>query len=193
MSYTAYDVNYSKVIIHESWNVIEIGGGANPCPRSNTITNFEQDKNQRGAKIRRVEGAKMIDNLDVEHMSIFKDKEFDFSLCVQVIEHCDDPGKACDELMRVSKSGFIETPSPLCEKLIGWDFHKWLVYICPKNENKLMFEKKRGIDYCLMDDFFKDLFYKDRNQKFINIFIKYSDSWITKFHWKDSFEYEVIE
>jgi ubiquinone/menaquinone biosynthesis C-methylase UbiE len=182
---------YSTVKIKNSWKVLEIGGGANPCERANVITNYKQEENQRAKKAKVVPGAKMLE-MDVQDMSDFKDKEFDFSLCVQVLEHVDNPVKACKEIMRVSKQGYIETPSPLCEKTIGWPFHKWLVYICPKNPNKLIFVKKSEEDYKRQDDFFWNMFYKQRNKEFIRVLLKYYKQWITVFHWKGEFEVEVI-
>jgi ubiquinone/menaquinone biosynthesis C-methylase UbiE len=45
------------------------------------------------------------------HELPFADKEFDFSFCVQVLEHCYDPVKAAKEIFRVAKYGsFVSVP-----------------------------------------------------------------------------------
>jgi len=39
----------------------------------------------------------------------FADKEFDYVICNQVLEHSDDPAQFLREVMRVGKAGYIET------------------------------------------------------------------------------------
>ena len=41
----------------------------------------------------------------------FEDKEFDFIYCSHVLEHAEHPEKACLEIMRVAKRGYIEAPT----------------------------------------------------------------------------------
>lgn len=186
-------LGYSTVKIPLDWRVLEIGGGANPCPRADVITNYQQSKNQRSSKIKQVDSAEMLE-LDMQDMSVFKDKEFDYSICVQTIEHVDNPAKACKEIIRVSKRGYIETPSSLCENLIGWPFHKWLVCIAHDDPSKLVFTRKGSIHHKRMGDFFWDMFYKDNPNRaaFQRVVKKYSDLWITKFHWEEVFQCEVL-
>ncbi|MFR0894986.1 MAG: methyltransferase domain-containing protein [Alistipes onderdonkii] len=47
----------------------------------------------------------------------FADKEFDYVICNQVLEHSDDPAQFLREVTRVGKARFIETPSLLGEWL----------------------------------------------------------------------------
>ena len=42
-------------------------------------------------------------------------RHFDFSFCAGTLEDVRDPIGVCRELMRVSRAGYIETPSRLCE------------------------------------------------------------------------------
>ena len=182
------------VSIHPNWSVIEIGGGANPCQRSNVITNYQQEENQRDAPIKPVPGARMLE-CDVQDMrKEFSDKEFDYSLCVQVLEHVDDPKKDCDEIIRISNRGYIETPNILCEQLIGWEFHKWFVKVDEKNPNKLVFMKKDSVDFERFGNFFHNMFYKSNpnQRKFKQMYLKYYKKFLICFYWQDSFECEVI-
>ncbi|RKX23813.1 MAG: hypothetical protein DRP45_09605 [Candidatus Zixiibacteriota bacterium] len=174
--------------IHDNWKVIEIGGGANPCPRADVITNYESEKHQRGVHPKIVDTADMIE-CDVQDMSRFKDKEFDYSLCVQVLEHVPDPIKACQEIMRISKAGYIECPRVLCEKLIGIDSHVWEV---DTNDNILIFKKKT--QFHRFDDFFYNLFYSKNpaQEEFKRIYFKYADEWLVRFHWEERFDVTVI-
>ena len=188
-----YNIGYSQIEIKDSWNVIEIGGGSNPCERANVITNYESEENQQGKKIKHIDSARMINHVNVEDLSMFNNKSFDYSICVQTLEHVDSPLKACNELMRISKAGYIETPSELCEQLIGFPFHKWLIRIDTTDNNKLIFTKKEN--YSRMDDFFFNMFYKDNpaRQEFINVLKKYYKQWIVCFEWNNSFKVEVHE
>lgn len=40
----------------------------------------------------------------------FTDKQFDFAICTQVLEHLQDPVRACAELSRIARAGYIEVP-----------------------------------------------------------------------------------
>lgn len=76
----------------------------------------------------------------------FPDKYFDFCFCSHLLEDLADPISACHEMMRVSKAGYIETPSRVREIFtkerllwlrglfgikpqIGDPHHHWLVEI----------------------------------------------------------------
>lgn len=77
----------------------------------------------------------------------FKDKAFDFSICSHTLEDLRDPLYVCSELIRVSKSGYIEFPSRVIEscravendKIVGYSHHRWLIDL--KN-NHLQFTMK---------------------------------------------------
>ena len=65
----------------------------------------------------------------------FPDKTFDFIVCSQMLEDVRDPIRACAEMIRVGKAGYIETPSRLMEHvrgieragMAGYCHHRWLV------------------------------------------------------------------
>lgn len=74
----------------------------------------------------------------------YPDKFFDFSFCSHTIEDLRDPIVVCTELVRVSKAGYVETPSrereSYCKQRfaalrrafgrmppVGFDHHRWLV------------------------------------------------------------------
>ena len=39
----------------------------------------------------------------------------------------DDPEQFARELVRVSKSGYIQSPAEIAERLFHWSFHRWYV------------------------------------------------------------------
>lgn len=67
----------------------------------------------------------------------FPDKTFDFVVCSQMLEDVRDPVRACAEMIRVGRAGYIETPSRLMEHVLGLErpgmagycHHRWLVQI----------------------------------------------------------------
>jgi hypothetical protein len=77
----------------------------------------------------------------------FPDKYFDFSICSHTLEDVRDPLFVCSELIRVSKQGYIETPSRLAETCRGWEndriaglnHHRWLIDYQP---DRLVFTMK---------------------------------------------------
>ncbi|MDA0737398.1 MAG: methyltransferase domain-containing protein [Nitrospirae bacterium] len=64
----------------------------------------------------------------------FEDKKFDFVFCSHTLEDVRDPIWVCQELMRVGKAGYIETPSRIIESMLGverlrycgYSHHHWL-------------------------------------------------------------------
>jgi SAM-dependent methyltransferase len=74
----------------------------------------------------------------------FTDKEFDFVVCSHVLEDVRDPVFVCSELVRVAKSGYIETPAFDVDLTFGFDsrsfagyaHHRWL---CAYSPNRIDF------------------------------------------------------
>jgi SAM-dependent methyltransferase len=58
----------------------------------------------------------------------FADKEFDYVICTHVLEHLDDPVRACLELTRIAKSGYVEVPFLYADVFVRNNdpIHKWL-------------------------------------------------------------------
>jgi SAM-dependent methyltransferase len=104
--------------------VLEIGSGDNPNPRSNILCDrFVGDNTERGGDI-------VIDRplvvADAHHLP-FRDGAFAYTICSHILEHMDDPPQFARELVRVSKGGYIQSPSEIAERLFHWSFHRWYV------------------------------------------------------------------
>jgi SAM-dependent methyltransferase len=127
----------------------------------------------------------------------FADDYFDFSFCSHLLEDVRDPLKVCKELIRVSKSGYIEVPSRQREIFsksrlfllkmlfgktpdIGFPHHRWFVEI---KERKISFLAKNFHFYRDSRNYIKrsELRRKMTNQESA-IFI----------FWEGDFEYEEI-
>jgi SAM-dependent methyltransferase len=120
--------------------VLDLGSGQDPHPRANILCDkFVVDNTERacGAGL-------MVDRplvLADATATPFPDKAFDFVFCSHLLEHMDNPAALLTELQRISKRGYIETPSLIYEKLWGWEFHRWFVSL---EGERLVIEAKDG-------------------------------------------------
>lgn len=146
----------SDLRIRRSDRVIEIGGGDNPHPRSNVVVDKYPDSNDHRCGDLKVLKHQQFLSADGGDLP-FKDNEFDYAICCQVLEHVEDPHGFLKEQFRVAKRGFLETPSLLGEYLSPKDSHKWILH-----EHKgvlYLVDKKKinftcGYDLCeLVQDF----------------------------------------
>jgi ubiquinone/menaquinone biosynthesis C-methylase UbiE len=110
--YTLYQSRYFDFPVKEGDKVLDIGSGHLPYPMATHLADLAvEDHNfgRAGIPFKHVQG-KPVFNCGVEDMP-FEDKSFDFVYCSHVLEHVNDPIKACKELMRVAKRGYLETPT----------------------------------------------------------------------------------
>lgn len=118
--------------------VLEVGSGHNPCFRSNVIVEKYITSNyHRSDNIKIYPHQKFI-NSDGSSMP-FKNKEFDYLICNQVLEHVEDPIAFTKELERVSNRGYLELPSLVGESLFPKESHKW---VCLEIDKKLVLYEK---------------------------------------------------
>ena len=92
--------------------VLDIGSGHIPFPLATHLADvtLENHKYGRaGVPFKHVQG-KPVFECNVEDTP-FEDKQFDFAYCSHVLEHAKNPDKACNELMRIARRGYIETPT----------------------------------------------------------------------------------
>ena len=124
--------------IGDGERILEIGGGDNPFSRADVLVDvdFQTGRHRDGGAIRKGASGQQYVQADVAALP-FREKSFDFVICIQVLEHVDDPGSACEELMRVAHRGFIETPRKWTEYYAGHPTHQWLV---EEADGRLIFE-----------------------------------------------------
>lgn len=116
--------------------VLEIGSGHNPKVRSDVLCDKSfADDTERG-------GGLAVDRplvvADGERLP-FRDGAFDYVICCHVLEHARDIARFIEEIQRVGRAGYIETPSEIGELLYGWDYHRWLVN---RRDGRLVFRRK---------------------------------------------------
>jgi SAM-dependent methyltransferase len=132
--------NRESLNIKSSDRVLEVGGGHNPHPRSNVVVDKYTDTNyHRSGDIKVLKNQTFL-QADGENLP-FKDKEFDYVICCQVLEHVENPEKFLAEQFRVAKRGFMETPSLLGEYFFPRESHKWIIH--EMNDITYLVDKKK--------------------------------------------------
>ena len=169
--------------------IVDLGSGGNPRKDAGVLVDKYEEPLHRGHTTKELkipENVKFV-KADIADLP-FEDNEFDFSYCIQVLEHVDDPVKCCNEIMRISKSGYIDCPRFVWELLFGRKYHKWIVSM---EKNKLIFTRKTE-ERCPKNTFRGDRFivkYPDFKQAFA----ENRDLFHLRFYWKDKFEVEIRE
>ena len=136
-----------KSIIQPGWLVGDYGGGTNPSEFSTVVVDIAPTNAKERGKIVRIGDAQNL-------KGVVKDKEFDFVIASHIAEHMHDPVSFCREMMRTSKAGYIETPSPLYESFFEWTEHKWLVDI----RGDSLYFREKNYNNCpghMLHDYFK--------------------------------------
>jgi ubiquinone/menaquinone biosynthesis C-methylase UbiE len=175
--------------INRKSRVLEVGGGHNPHPRSNVVVDKFIDSNyHRKTDIKVLKNQEFL-QADGENLP-FKDNEFDFVICNHVLEHVENPEAFLKEQMRVSKRGYIETPSLIGEYLVPKESHKWLILDI---DNKLvMFEKEKFWFTTKMDFGYLFLTYLPKTSIGFKILIETKPNVMTnRYEWKDTIEFVV--
>lgn len=110
--YSLYQSRHFIFGIIEGDKVLDIGSGHLPFPLATHLADIavtDHLHGRAGTPFTYID-SKPVYECSVESMP-FSDKEFDFVYCSHVLEHTTNPEKACQELMRIGKRGYIETPS----------------------------------------------------------------------------------
>jgi hypothetical protein len=123
--------------------VLDVGAWAKPFPRADWVIDlmpyetrglYGYDAAASGAEERFGPDTWVLHDICAREPWPFEDDQFDFAICAQTLEDVRDPVWVCQELMRVAKAGYIETPSRVVEQSYGiqgawtgWGHHHWLV------------------------------------------------------------------
>lgn len=194
--YVLYQSRYYNFNINANDKVLDIGSGNMPLQLATHLADitFENHAYGRaGVESKYVDG-KVVSECNIEELP-FEDKEFDFVYCSHVLEHVINPKKACDELMRIAKRGYIETPTPHKDMLMNQakiSNHRWAV----ENINdKLVFtEYSQHQIQGLGSNILLDMHCSPqttREKAFSALIYLKARLFNTMLLWKDSFEYDI--
>jgi len=91
--------------------VVEVGPGSTPFEAATEFVDWLDYAGMDGRKVHKVD-------LNRDRLP-FADKSIDFLYCRHVLEDIYNPLWLCEEISRVAKAGYIETPSPFAEYCRG--------------------------------------------------------------------------
>lgn len=185
-SYLTYRFNEffhggSKIDIPKNALVLDVASGGKPYWRSNVLMDkFVDDDSERDASL-------VIDRDFVvgDVMKLpFKDKAFDFVIARHILEHLPDPVGFLRELERIARAGYIETPSPICEKIYGWPFHLWEVGSKDGKVTISAIPRESNADLKEIGGWF------GRERSLRNFFGTHRKLFFTEFYWQDKIAYD---
>lgn len=164
--------------------VLEVGSGGSPYFRANVLIDaYEETRERHWAPF-------ITDRPSVLGMGEalpFKDKSFDFVVASHVLEHSADPERFLNELQRVARAGYIETPDAFMERVNPYWDHRSEVTV---RGGVLEIRKKQG---WLVDPVLVDL-YEDRAKPLIAGDVIPSNPFVfhTRFFWKDQIPFRIV-
>lgn len=174
--------------------VLEIGPGAHPHPRSNVLLekvfeNKEEEEAQRGYAKALATDKKVV--FYEGGAFPFKDKEFDYVICSHVLEHvpAGDLPLFFAEMQRVASKGYIEFPTIFYELINYQDVHLWLMNY---RDQVIYFLDKSLFRSNNIHRVYREMFY-GRDKCFFDSFSMYKELYFAGFEWKDKLNFKMIE
>ncbi len=178
MSYIKYLKRNLSVPIPRGLKVIDIGSGHAPLIRADVLFDrYPGETVQRPVSGNYMPPGRFVVG-DIYDLP-FVDRAFDFAYCSAVLEHLEDPYRACSELSRIARGGLIRVPSALWETMGGSSAHLWLISL---HEGKLVFKRKTLKDVELSSRIPEII----RNSKaYEDLFNNFYDYYYIDYYWSD--------
>jgi SAM-dependent methyltransferase len=163
--------------------VLDVGSGDNPHVRADVLCDANlMDCEERCGKFDLIIDGRPFIFADACKLP-FKDKAFDFIISRHLLEHMSNPAILLEELMRVGKAGYIESPSSLMEKLYGWSFHRLLID-CEK-DCLIIRPKPKDEKFGILPEKIK------RNPCWGKVVGENTDFLLVSYFWQDKIKYRV--
>lgn len=186
-----HDRLYAKLGLSQGAKILDAGGGGTPFKYADVVVDHDfqsSNKHRDGFDVIIDSAAHAYVQGDIQDLP-FKTDSFDFVICRHVLEHVEFPDKACDELMRVAKNGFIETPRKWTEYYAGHPTHKWLI----DNDNStgvITFEPIGYNDSPFLNFALPTLWH---SQELQHKFFDFSNISCVQMVWNDKFKYHILD
>jgi SAM-dependent methyltransferase len=178
----AWSLRKASLPIKSSDLVLDVGSGSNPHPAADVLLERYVDPKHRY-------DAMVVDRPTVLADACkmpFRDKAFDYSLAFHVLEHLRNPSAFLNELQRVSKAGYIETPNALFERIIPYEVH--LLEVMNVDE-VLVIHKKRS---SRPDEFLNELRILENSRAWNRFFYANPQLFHVRYHWQDTIKFKLI-
>lgn len=165
--------------------VLEVGSGGNPYLRSNILLDKYIESSQRHFQPLIVDRPCFI--CDAQRLP-FKDKVFDFVIAAHILEHVENPDQFLSELQRVAKSGYIEVPNVVFERLNP--YHDHLNEVSLSKGGTLLVRKKV---IPIPDPFLVDEYLRTSHQSILKLIKKNPFDFHIRLFWKDSIDFTLCQ
>lgn len=172
--------------------ILDIGSGGDPFPYATVIADRYLSKTEHRAVDFRFNGKPTVicDICDLP----FGEKIFDYVVCCHVLEHIKDPIRACNEIQRVGKAGFIETPRLMKDVLFNWAeyiHHSW--YLERINKSLIFFEYDQRLKNGINSPAWWNLIFSPVYHPMQDVFNDNQDIFNIMFEWIDNFQVFVFK
>jgi SAM-dependent methyltransferase len=161
--------------------VLEIGSGANPHYRSDVIVDKYLGNTHRYSDLVIDRPFVLADGTRLP----FADDAFDYVILFHVLEHVQEPAKFLEEVMRVGKAGYIETPNAIFERLIPYDVH--CLEVMDVNHRLYIYQKPTQRH----DVYFSELNLITRHPGWRKLFYSNPSLFHVCHQWKDKIGYQI--
>ena len=177
--------------IPENAQVLDIGSGPTPFQAATILCDryIEETVHRRGAI--RTRGLPLV-VADI-HALPFANRTFDFVYCAHIFEHIDDPIKACSEVMRVGRGGYLETPNFMKDMLFcqaAHMNHHW--HTIAAGTTLFFFEYTSRQLEGIRSSVWHDLIWSSFYHPLQDVFVENQDLFNTMFLWSNKFDVQVV-
>lgn len=190
--FLAYQQQYVPFEICEAKRVLDIGSGAYPFPFATHLADLHLNGTSHRSEPLRKTGLPL-QVCDIERLP-YTNNAFDFVYCSHVLEHVNNPSKACEEIMRVGRRGYIETPTRLSDVMFNYirltGHHLWHVNCIGGTVVFMEWEDRERRD-TQINDFFWMAKSKYKNA-FQELFHGHRDLFVNMTLWEERFPYYVF-
>ncbi len=171
--------------------ILDIGGWFAPCSQATAMVDIMpfETMNRSAAygfsdmKIEK-KNYHQVDISSIDRLP-FADKEFDFVICRHTLEDIMNPIKVCEEMIRVAKAGYIETPSRIYESTKGVErpswcghyHHRWFVEVF---DNEIIFPVKPHNLHFRRQFYFRRYPWQKFLKTYQNVFLEWEGSFSFK-------------
>lgn len=177
-----WSLRKAKLPITSSDLVLDVGSGGSPHPAADVLLEKYADPTHRFVPL-------VIDRTMVFADACkmpFRDKSFDYIIAFHVLEHMREPALFLNELQRVGKAGYIETPNVLFERFVPYDVH--LLEVMEVN-NALVINKKESAG---SDKFLNNIDLMNTSPMWNRFFYGNPEFFHVRYFWQDRIVYRVV-
>lgn len=184
--YTPTKIAWSlrKVNLRISKNalVLDVGSGSNPHPAADVLLEKYIDIKHRYSPLVADRPTVLADACKTP----FSDKAFDFVIAFHVLEHIDKPELFLNELQRIGKAGYIETPNAIFERLHPYSVHA--IEVMNINDELIINKKSSNAP----DKYFSELKTTINDERWNKLFYSKPELFHVRYFWNDKIKFRII-